>query len=363
MKKNLFSSKSFHSDQGSCQSERLPSSLNKNYLKLEERSVSELLTQGVGFAKQIKFITENNTIAGNWADLLVYDESILIALIQQESIQKHKDNFLYTLRTQSEEPQQHLLELIRLYLNLVQKIDTWFRLMKHKGMFGSQPLPLKLTEVINHQKENLVILQEFTKLCFEQEFESDSKINQYITDNLDFKVLGEWWGVYSSSSVEEVVDEEFIEYAFFSLLKSLTHLQDFAKKHFDSSLHSGNHDPANALLIGFIKLLHQVQRKTDHFLEQHQQFYYQELLKIDLKKTQPDQTTLILSGTPSETNTFIQKGTAFLAEKTDIHDELIYKADTSLKMVDAQVVQLANLYLQQDPLDVPGFGAGIVSNI
>ncbi|MDE1460673.1 hypothetical protein [Spartinivicinus poritis] len=349
--------------QGCTQSERLSIFLKSGYLLPEERSIEDWLVMGVAFAKEIKFIDENNQHCGNWAGLLNCDETILLALISQKNntIQL-EEQFLTIISGRYDESLALLAELVELNVTIVKTINQWYEWSKQRKNKVIDQLQAKLLEVIQFHRPQLNRLRHWLALSI-----SNADAHQAVVHTLkavinDIDCLGKAWRYepLASNVAEKTFDRQQLENFFHSLQQSIGYLSDFAKPLLKASLQVAQHEPASALFIGFILLLAKVRAKTDHFIDEHQYFYYNHLLKLSPKASRSDYTQLILS---SHKKTTIPQGTVFICEADDQHDELYYQSERPVMVVDGTVAQLANIYIQHDPLNVPGYNLGFVTNI
>jgi hypothetical protein len=68
---------------GMTQDERRIKALDPNYVKIDDRKISDLLKFMSDFASQVNFYNEKDKIEGNWQDFLKADRNILILLITE----------------------------------------------------------------------------------------------------------------------------------------------------------------------------------------------------------------------------------------------------------------------------------------
>ena len=63
--------------EGTYQSERFPEALNNDYVKLDERTLTDLVKQSAEYAKYVKYCNELNIEDGNWQVFFeeIYDYS------------------------------------------------------------------------------------------------------------------------------------------------------------------------------------------------------------------------------------------------------------------------------------------------
>ncbi|WP_163833856.1 baseplate J/gp47 family protein [Spartinivicinus ruber] len=349
--------------QGCAQSERLDHPLKTGYLLLEERSLEDLLAMGVAFAKQVKFIDENNQLCGSWAGLLTSDETIILALISQKNnYSRFEEQFLTLIKGRYDDSPELLVDLIKLNISILTTIDQWYAWSKQRANKIAKQLQAKLLEIIQFHRSHLSKIKEWLTLNSEK---VDS--NQAIFHSLQAAInelsgLSKAWqdDQEDGSHDRHPLDRQYLENCFHSLQHSIGYLSDFAKPRVKASLNIAQHDPACALFIGFILLLGKVSTRTNHFVDDHQHFYYSQLLNILPKQPQSDYTQLVLT---SHKKTIVPQNTIFICEATDQQDELYYQSERPVMVVDGAVAQLANIYIQHDPLNVPAYNLGLVTNI
>ena len=81
---------------GTAQQDRLLRALLPDYVKIDERTLSEKLAFASRFAGFLQYFNENNQPIGDWVSILAKDEVVLLANITVDA-QKDKDDHIRSL--------------------------------------------------------------------------------------------------------------------------------------------------------------------------------------------------------------------------------------------------------------------------
>lgn len=83
---------------GTGQRQRFPAALDASYVKVDERSMNDLLQFAAAYAKEVKFFDASNTPAGDWQNLFAFDQKLLDDINSRTDVQPHYALFIAFLR-------------------------------------------------------------------------------------------------------------------------------------------------------------------------------------------------------------------------------------------------------------------------
>lgn len=368
-------------NQGSRQQLRLSDCLQPGYIELEERPLAELLRQAFDYASCIDFVavdkvSESNddnksTRRDDWSDLLINNETVLLALIATDSSAQRELSINRLLSGRHDQDYQLLLELVTLCVNLAVKMDQWFVKMQRIQSSVLTLASRKLYDIIQACKADLSDAHS----VFQQMDRRRPKSHQeYVARHLkhcenSFLSLSPIW---SLSPVKQGSDgaglnstqdyRRRLESTFFNLSNNLTNFSIFCRGQIDPSLYGKFQEPSSALIVAFIRLLNTVNKKTNGFTQKHQNFYYRDTLKINNHEGRRDKTTLILQ--PSDPRSFtLEAQTSFATSNPNLSCQARYELVQKSSIIPARVAAVANCFLHHDRYNVPAVHLGLVNNI
>lgn len=358
-------------NQGARQEQRLPAALKSGYIELEERQLEDFLQQVYAYAKNIHFTNKDNRADGDWSELLINNDSILLALIAKEKSSKRERELHRLLRGRYHQDFQILEKMVRLCLDIVIKLDRWFVKMQYIHSSAITQANRKLYEVIQLCKDEL---EEIYAIHTYLSHNTPTIRQQYFADrckecNRAFASLSKVWGLpekgvqLQEHKYSEVKHYRYrLEAIFYHFSNSLNRLSAFCQNLFNESLTGKQQEPAGALIVAFLQLLQKVNAKSNGFTDKHKNFYYRNVLKMDNKLGQPDQAILLIESNKNH-NITIKERTTFLSEATDFYPGLEYASIGEVPIVPAKISAVANCYLHRDPYNVPAFDLGMINNI
>src|SRR4249919_1634158 len=83
---------------GTGQRQRFTAALDASYVKVDERSLNDLLQFAAEYAKEVKFFDASNTPVGDWQNLFAFDEKTIEEINSRSDAQPHYALFLAFLR-------------------------------------------------------------------------------------------------------------------------------------------------------------------------------------------------------------------------------------------------------------------------
>lgn len=360
----------FVSNQGSIQHLRFPIPLQSGYVELEERGLEQWLRQAYDYAKNTKFINEDNQVDGNWSELLARNDTVLLALIAQYPIEKYEQRLNRALTGRFDSDIQLSFTLLKLIVSLIKELNAWHIRLQIMQTDAARVVSRRLFEFIQASKTPLSQAYRIHKSLYQTikhhrsaRFMSESQAIEAL-----FDTLGASWVLPSEIDIEGGVNakREYryeLERAFYHFSNGIKQLAQCSKQQIQASMSAKKQDPASALLVAFLALLVKVNKKTNGLTDRYRDFYYRDVLKIAPRSGQPDHAVLLIKPNKQQGDNLVQRGTCFLAETRDLEHELKYVVDSDTYLVPANVSAIANCYLQRSPFSVPSFYLGLIDAI
>ena len=356
---------------GTSQTDRPLSPLEKDHINLDEMGLEDLLSMSADYSRLLSFYDLNCRREGVWHRLFTYDETVILAMIISEDLGRAESRFLTSLTYNLEDDESHYLVVSKQIYTLAEKIDLWFKRL--------DAMESPVGRGMSRDIEGLISKRLVTEVQSLGEF-----IHRYLGEGtegsgIDFEKFESIWMIRkdkegnaqftraasSPSHTREGVDA-FLKSNFYSFHNSVVYLKRIAAAYFTDTLQSGNHNPAAALFIAFLKIFKRAQDKLNVFTEKHLEFYLNAVLKIQPRKSELDSTYLIFEPDGEKKEILIKKGTEFPVIGGEDKEELVYRADNDLLVNIAKIGSLYTLYLERNDLISPEselhFVSGIKSN-
>jgi hypothetical protein len=346
-----------HITDGTGQQDRALAALRPRYFDVDEHSFEDLMAMGAEFASVIKFYNLGNEADDNWGELFDADEAVVMASILSINLDRIESDF-YNI------PYSHSVELLSFMLDLAHKINHWYLRLSACGHESGQLLAAKLETIIKDklaaQLHNLLKIEQFAgipwvgpkKRKFAPVWELDS------TDGAD---------LLKHSTIDPNTDDRGIKSQLRDLFKissnAISYLKSSADSCLQQSLLSKQHEPSIGLFIVFVQLFQKAQYQLNRFTLQHLDFYYRQILMAENKPPIPLSYYLLLESRAGSDWVQIEKNTEFSAGQDAELNDIVYRADETLRVSDARIEALATLYLQHDPLISPESDLGFVTRI
>lgn len=338
---------------GTSQNNRSRFLVNDGFLNIDELSFHDLICFTRDFAKKVKYFNLENKHEGNWDELLLSDEIVIISEIIVLDTRDVEIEFINTIRSNFESSEEFFNCQIDIILKLIEYIDSWYTQLNTIDANYSGGLIKVFDDLI--RKRILVELRVCKEIL--------QKLNIYNSDSERlgrFDNLSVIWRSGSTGQTKEdsrtYSDREIdiqLEKTFYAIYNAINHLKQISGDYLDKSFKNQLHSPYLGLFITFLKLYINVRNRLNPFPQKYFQFLYDDILKIKPKKYFPDSTYLAFLLKDSFDSYFIPKGTLFLAGKDETKKSIYYSADSDIVINRAKIDKLLTLYLERNKLIWP----------
>ncbi|KQV85606.1 baseplate J/gp47 family protein [Rhizobacter sp. Root1221] len=331
------------------QRERFPAALGEGYFRADETSFETLVAMSAGLASRLRFIDLQQRDVGHWGELFESDEALIMARIVSTDLRGRQLAFV---RDAAGAPLELLAEHV---VALAQCIDGWVKSLKPNPEPASRQLFARIEQLLAHPLGDDLqwVLERFGVHRWQ-----DQPL-ALLRNRLD----GAWFALRAVRPAPgERSDRELLRGRFFSFVSAIERVQDLARELLPQSLASQNHAPAAGLLMAFLQLHQQVQKRINRFTDRHADFYYDDVLRMRPLPAVPDSVHLVCQRDPrAAREVVVPQGTPFGAGKDSSGQLIEFVADNTLVLTDCQVTALCTLQLGHDGLISPEREFGYVT--
>lgn len=330
---------------GTRQDERFPAALADDYFLPDELSFEQLLALAVEHARLLRFPdADQDPERGDWEDLLLADEALLVArIVALDLMALNRDfrNFLTSYRRGGLAPDD-----IPAY-RLARQLDDWSArlsaLRGHRAAGLARQLEALISPTLVRAMEELVSF-----LAWE-----DAHLAQALRAGLSPRWIASPLAPEGLSGGENEARERFLGENFQVFCQAASALKHAASRTLAESLGSGGHDPAAGLYMAFASLYRKVQAVANRFTRRHLDFYYREVLGFRPRPAVADHTYLVLAQDGRAPHVAVPKGTAFSAGIDESGTALVFTADQDASIGKLRIAELRTLFFEKNPLISP----------
>ncbi len=319
-----------------------------DFVKVDERSVQDLIQLFVSYAKQIPFVDEHGNTLGSWDEM--YTRQMLYLWVRIYRLELNtldqKKQFLLTSWNLDRAPEAliflgTLLRILKeLYVQALRVNAVWV-----------------IDEIIAVFRDNLVTnVKQLTDNCGK------------VTHNI-LKLWIAWTSEVGDFDAQEYHStkkpiKDLFRKAANDALNCLFILQKKARsKEFTSVLYNGKNPAHIGLLFGFFKSYQYIQHKFNELPKRHIDFYYENILKQSPLAAEPDLVHLFITLMPGVTRANIAEGVPFLAGVDEDGNDIIYEAIRPFRLISAEITEIRTLLFNKNNTILPLRSAEMVTGV
>ncbi len=284
-----------HKTKGKTQLNRAPRALNSEFVKIDERTIEDLIVATNKLSSHLNFYNNENVVLGNWSSFFGWESTSILAQIATLDIQKLTLDYKRNKRKLIISPASQHQEIIQPYF---ESIDVLL-----KDMFQKiKQLPIELV-IKDYFESSVSTLKELLEAILTQ-INLPDDLNITFQNHLFNKKIQNLFGL-------------------------LTDWKLRSKEHLYKNLESyAKHSPQYALYITFLQLFENAQNDLNTFTKRHLDFYYKNILHLEPQKSEPDYVHTCIEPHVNRQPFLIEKNSAFLAGK-DIDGKKKYYTSTA----------------------------------
>ena len=364
---------------GTSQKERLLHALEPDSIKVDERSVSDMLAFGAKYAELVKFFDQTNSPVGDWSDFFKNDLSVFLATIVSTDLSKieRQHNKLITLLDNSpraEEKLEALEGLMLQILELAKQINDWYvhaLEMDKLDIYHSSELETELEESIKqqlaHYLTDLLAYQEDLGFVFPEKFsEHQIKDNFHAIWFREHKRIGEKSIDINDSQVADKIKDytKKIRVQFRTFYSVTSYVVQISSDLFEDSLVlKSDHKPDVALFISFLQIFKKLQEEANTATTKHLDFYYFNVLKQRQRGLVPDQANIYFDMAKHIDNHYLEQGTLLTAGKDETGKEQLYVTNRPIELNRAKVGALKTVFVAKNTKIGIGSSYKVITNL
>lgn len=354
---------------GSAQHNRAPKSLDPDYVKLDDRSLQELIAYSAELSKYIKYFDHEDKEDGSWEPFFYSDISVNIALIISvdlktlDNISTHIVNEFYKTQT-TESRTENFIKLYKQCLEICQNFNNWYQAILNLNIgdkrFESQ-IEFELYNIINDK-----VKPHFQEL-FAFKLASDKLKSLKALSEIEFDSMSDIWSidrVKSSDIFNGKTELEMItagmlglrlQYQF--LFQALNFTVNHFQRYFVNSLKfKDNHNPDIALFISFLKIFGNIQSDYNKITERLQAFYYNDILKLKPKVGKSDHSFVFFTLSDNVNRYILPANTKLNAGTGENGLDILFETEDILEITKAKIEKIRTVYNSRlDDLDTSNY--------
>ena len=333
--------------------------LDEDYIRIDERSLSDLLVFIVDFASHIQYVNNENEAQGDWVDFFdqnlafqiarisVFDTDNLYLKYKKEEVKLKKANT-------TDDHQKYFIAQINMVFDLLKVINDWFVRSKidvlnlnENGLF--RQLSNSIRTSLCYQ------LKDFIKLT--NEVHVHLKLEEEAL--LDFGYFDQIWIKRSTEQLESNSDQseatdlnkaiKELSVIFNSILGFANYMKSIVPKLLEDVLTNyPYHPPHVSLLIAFLKGYEHTQKEINNVLIKQLNYFYLDLLGQKSRKASPDQVFITFEASDHIIKYDFPQGTLLYAGIDEDGYEYAYETNHAIELNSAQVSDLKLIHVAQN---------------
>jgi hypothetical protein len=366
-------------NKGVSQTERLPSSLLPEHIKIDDRTTVDLISFLGSYASLLNYYKVDQRTGGriakdgDWSFFIKDPVFYLAEIATTNSIAKDNDiNLVLTTFQKNTSSFSDKIYALRLLFSVI--TETLTLINRWLGYLDELPEDFS-SNLIKIVQDNLSPKLSLTRGCA-LFYQKHAKLSTYIY--FDPAVLKSfdtryWLNLKNYYPIEKqenalikscekfedpavIIQHTYTEIASIAhdIVYNCNHIINLAKKGFNKIIQGdGNMKPDLALLVGFLELFETAQTKMNGLTKEHLDFYYRDILKLKETPIVPDKTVLLMKLTEGCDEVVIPTGTAFDAGKDASGNTIIFRALQTTGLNQVQIADLRTLFSASNPLLQP----------
>ncbi len=364
---------------GANQRERMLKSLLPEFVKIDERGVSDFLAFASKYAELVKYYDINNSPDGDWTRFFRNDLSVFIASIistDLKRIEREHASYISELE-HAPRPEDRLEALKLLYtqvLQLAKLINDWYvhSLQMNKLNPGdTDELENELENAIKQQLSSN--LQEL--LTYDNHF-LFYKTGKYSKEEIENHFHRIWFPSLLLLNAEQSANNDLdeikrineytkkIRIQFRTFYSVISYIVQIAPKYLNKSLsEKDDHRPDVALFIAFVQLFRHNQEQLNTITGKHLDFYYYDVLRMKERTFTPDKVNVYFKiGKQIDTHYLPEKTLLYAGIGSDgkpVH----YQTDYGIELNKAKISSAKTLFVSKNPKIGIGSSYRLITNL
>lgn len=364
---------------GANQSERMLKALAPEYIKIDERSVSDFLAFASRYAEMVRYYDMNNSHDGDWTRFFRNDLSVFIATIiatDLRKIEREHSSFIAELENapRMEDRLEALAKLYTQVLQMAKLVNDWYEhslQMNRLSPGDTDELENELENAIKQQlSKNLLELLEYDK---DLEFHKSGMFSRGEIETHFHRIWFPRADLLSKRAIS--VDEPHVAFQIQDYTKKIriqfrtfysvvSYIIQIAPKYLQLSLtEKDDHRPDVALFIAFVQLFKHNQDQLNTITGKHLDFYYYDVLRLSERGFSPDKVNVALKIAQHIDTHFLPEGTLLYAGLGSDGQPVHYATDYPIELNRAQINSVKTLFVSKNPKIGIGSSYRLITNL
>lgn len=367
---------------GTSQAARFLAALDPDFVQVDERSLIDQINLLREYAGLVQYHNDRNEADGDWQGFFDSGMAPLVALINKFALSTATEAFAQ-LKTEVIDAGSNSNKIRRLYksifdllFSLMYTVEQW-HIKSAEGTLLRRELRRHISSSLRSLfAESLAYYKEAKKTPrISATSYHDAGYTDFITKNTnqilqqDFDPL---WNLSSSLSWKDSLDAIAPDPAIFSpfradvpkaanqglnrlerifekVLSVYRQLADQSEALLNDLLENfPGHRPHMTLMLAFFQLLDHAREEMNSLTARHLDFYYQEVLQLELKPAVPDTVHLILELAKHLEEGLVKEDTEVKAGKDASGVERIYETDSEIVVNKGQIAELRSIFISRN---------------
>lgn len=352
---------------GLTQPGRFLEELDPLFAKIDERSLTDLLTFAWKYSDHLHFyeaaqtgLGEEVRPSGTWQQLLRHEQLFSLSLISVCSPVKYSRQFEAALdlldpgNDSDNEWQSKVYPAFVVFVTLCEEVDDWLRGLPI-GVKSHRDLKIYISQLENKIEQLLAL--------YRQRIPGD-KLYRYVSSQLTGWNIDEHGAMSQGGPLmsQEVVVSS-LRVLFGEVQAIYAAIVNNSKQTIETLLKEDSHQAHIGLFLAFLRLLEDNREHLNLLTGRHLDFYLRKILQLHPKERQPDGVNLTFELAKKVNRHRLASATAFKGGKNEDKKERFYDLKEELALSQAKVADLKNIHVMTGgPEMVQSVHAGVVAN-
>lgn len=346
---------------GCTQDDRFPPALFDGYLQVDPLRFEDRVTLVELLAEKLRYVDPDHNDAGHWRELLERDTTLVLARIAAFDLEQCERRLARELDSaQVEALGQQIGDLAAV-------LDRWYSALHQEVAdtpdLAGQALAERLRQLVRQQLAADLhwVRQRYAQRTFRGRSVVPALSDLWAPSPEDLALLAEQRGPVSGRHLARY-ERDQLRRRHVAFLGAIESLQAKARELLPASWGTGQHEPAVALLIAFMKVMEKVQGLINRFPGRHADFYYREVLGFLPRGPRDDTVLLTCQRDPRATGDVqVGAGVLFDAGKDAAGRPVRFRSERPLAVTDTRVASVRSLFLERDRAISPESQFGFVT--
>ncbi|MEP6466961.1 MAG: hypothetical protein ABJB05_11685, partial [Parafilimonas sp.] len=360
---------------GTSQLQRMLNALASTYAQVDERAAADFILFAKNYAAYLNYFDANNNNTGNWQPFMNNDPAVVIATVadwRTKDFIPYVEYVTATLQqaTNMADAQNLFKTLFDLVFTLATQLDNAFNNLTSDIPFKdyitvsiASNLALPLNAIWQYYNDfkagSIAVFNESVdytdspmpaeEIIFSEKFQLSNlysaswQINSFSAPQVTLDTTQD-----VIPNINIIITHNLFTGALQSFLNGVIKIIGAAPTYLNDVLENyALHQPHYTLYLTFIRLFQFAQKKLNNYTQEHLDFYYKDILRLNNASAIPDFVHLLFDLQKNVPDHLLIKGTTFKAGKDANNNDLFYSLTNDVVLHQATVQSVKSLYLNK----------------